>query len=102
MYGTTQNSTLSGGEKFQDELAPWNPPDLAADAQILVWKVSATNVGLFLQAFLLIINFFNQHFILQGIGYSVATWKPCFIVLSGFYLYVLESETSNSYHKCSR
>uniref|UniRef100_A0A175YPS3 Uncharacterized protein n=1 Tax=Daucus carota subsp. sativus TaxID=79200 RepID=A0A175YPS3_DAUCS len=74
MYGTTQNSTLSGGEKFQDELAPWNPPDLAADAQILVWK---------------------------GIGYSVATWKPCFIVLSGFYLYVLESETSNSYHKCS-
>ncbi|KAK1380403.1 Calcium-dependent lipid-binding family protein [Heracleum sosnowskyi] len=74
MYGTIQNGTQPVDGNFQDELAPWNPPDLAAEAQILVWK---------------------------GIGYSVATWKPCFIVLSGFYLYVLESETSQSYHRCS-
>ncbi|XP_074383059.1 uncharacterized protein LOC141724723 isoform X2 [Apium graveolens] len=72
--GTIQNGTQPVGGNFQAELAPWNPPDLSAEAQILVWK---------------------------GIGYSVASWQPCFLVLSGFYLYVLESERSQSYFRCS-
>lgn len=39
---------------------------------------------------------------IQGIGYSVAAWQPCFLVLSGLYLYVLDSETSQNYQRCSR
>lgn len=42
LYGTMQNCTQPVGENFQAELAPWNPPDLAAEAQILVWKVRLT------------------------------------------------------------
>ncbi|KAG8370579.1 hypothetical protein BUALT_Bualt14G0131800 [Buddleja alternifolia] len=61
-------------ENSQTGLVPWSPPDLATEARILVWK---------------------------GIGYSVAAWQPCFLVLSGVYLYVLESETSQSYQRCS-
>lgn len=48
MYGTIQNGTQPVSANFQDELAPWNPPDLATEAQILVWKVSAANVRLFI------------------------------------------------------
>ncbi|KAJ0034329.1 hypothetical protein Pint_24264 [Pistacia integerrima] len=59
-------------DNFQAELAPWSPADLASDASILVWT---------------------------GIGNSVATWQPCFLVLSGLYLYVLESEKSQSYQR---
>lgn len=40
--------------------------------------------------------------LMQGIGNSVATWQPCFLVLSGLYLYVLESEKSQSYQRYSR
>lgn len=45
--GTIQNGTQPVGGNFQAELAPWNPPDLSAEAQILVWKVcplSATEI----------------------------------------------------------
>ncbi|RAL47445.1 hypothetical protein DM860_013410 [Cuscuta australis] len=61
-------------ESTQAELFPWHPPDLATDARILVWK---------------------------GIGYSIAAWQPCYLVLSGLYLYVLESEGSHTYQRCS-
>ncbi|KAK1591812.1 hypothetical protein Q3G72_014066 [Acer saccharum] len=54
------------------ELAPWNLADLATDARVLVWG---------------------------GIGNSVASWQSCFLVLSGLYLYVLESERSQSYQR---
>ncbi|KAL6518645.1 hypothetical protein OROGR_019147 [Orobanche gracilis] len=38
----------------------------------------------------------------HGIGYSVAAWQPYFIALSGFHLYILESETSHAYQRCTR
>lgn len=60
-------------DSFEAALAPWTPIDLASDARILVWR---------------------------GIGNSMATWQPCFLVLSGFYLYLLESEKSHSYQRC--
>ncbi|TYI07189.1 hypothetical protein ES332_A10G210100v1 [Gossypium tomentosum] len=61
-----------GGVDFQAGVTPWSAADLATDAKILVWR---------------------------GIGNSVASWQPCFIVLSGFYLYVLESEKSQNYSR---
>ncbi|KAI6692875.1 hypothetical protein NL676_020585, partial [Syzygium grande] len=60
-------------DSFEAELAPWTPIDLASDARMLVWR---------------------------GIGNSMATWQSCFLVLSGFYLYLLESEKSQSYQRC--
>ncbi|GMP92955.1 hypothetical protein CsSME_00042986 [Camellia sinensis var. sinensis] len=74
LYGTTQSSGQPELENFQADFVPWNPPDLATEARILVWR---------------------------GIGYSVAAWHPCFIVLTGLYLYVLESEMSQNYQRCS-
>ncbi|XP_044485071.1 uncharacterized protein LOC123210663 isoform X2 [Mangifera indica] len=59
-------------DDFQANLAPWCPADLAVEARILVWT---------------------------GIGNSVAAWQPCFLVLSGLYLYVMESEKSKSYQR---
>lgn len=35
-------------------------------------------------------------------GNSIAEWKPCFLVLSGLYLYILDSEVSQNYQRCSR
>ncbi|KAL6576075.1 hypothetical protein OROHE_000546 [Orobanche hederae] len=72
--GAMPNDEHHTVESLPAGLVPWNPPYLTAEARILVWK---------------------------GIGYSVAAWQPCFLVLSGLYLYVLESETSQSYHRCS-
>ncbi|KAI7993232.1 putative vacuolar protein sorting-associated protein 13A [Camellia lanceoleosa] len=74
LYGTTQSSGQPELENFQADFVPWNSPDLATEARILVWR---------------------------GIGYSVAAWHPCFIVLTGLYLYVLESEMSQNYQRCS-
>ncbi|CAL5058295.1 unnamed protein product [Urochloa decumbens] len=54
-------------------LPPWYPADLAADARTLVWR---------------------------GLGYSQAEWHTCYIVLSGMYLYILESELSQNYQRC--
>uniref|UniRef100_A0A0E0NER2 C2 domain-containing protein n=1 Tax=Oryza rufipogon TaxID=4529 RepID=A0A0E0NER2_ORYRU len=51
-------------------LAPWYPADLAGDARTLVWK---------------------------GLGYSLAEWHTSYVVLSGMYLYILESEVSQDY-----
>lgn len=53
---------------------PWLPADLATDARILGWR---------------------------GIGNTLAEWQPCYLVLSGLNLYVLESEVSQNHQKCS-
>ncbi|XP_057475541.1 uncharacterized protein LOC130763619 isoform X1 [Actinidia eriantha] len=74
LYGTTQSSGQPEFEKLQAEFVPWNRPDLATEARILVWR---------------------------GIGYSVAAWQPCYLVLSGLYLYVLDSEMSQNYQRRS-
>lgn len=34
-----ENGTQSIVENSQGEHAPWNPPDLATEVQILVWRV---------------------------------------------------------------
>ncbi|CAM9004161.1 unnamed protein product [Rhodiola kirilowii] len=70
----TRESVQPTVDTFDSELATWHPADLAANARILVWK---------------------------GVGKSSATWQPCYLVLSGLYLYVLESEKSVSYQRCS-
>ncbi|KAK6930330.1 Vacuolar protein sorting-associated protein 13, DH-like domain [Dillenia turbinata] len=74
LSGTVEVDGESAVENFQAQLAPWCPADLTCEARILVWT---------------------------GIGNSVAAWQPCFLVLSGLYLYVLESEVSQSYQRCS-
>ncbi|KAJ1696999.1 hypothetical protein LUZ63_005511 [Rhynchospora breviuscula] len=55
------------------DLVPWHPADLTTNARILVWR---------------------------GIGNSMAEWHPCYLALSGFYLYVLESELARTYQRC--
>lgn len=74
LYGTMEDRLQSSQETSQSVLAPWSPADLASEARILVWR---------------------------GIGNSMAAWHPCFLVLSGSYLYVLESEKSQKYQRCS-
>ncbi|KAK7264763.1 hypothetical protein RJT34_32373 [Clitoria ternatea] len=75
LYGTMETCSQPTNESFDSKLAPWSPADLATDARILVWK---------------------------GIGNSVATWHPCFLVLSGSYLYVFDSAKSQSYQRYLR
>lgn len=72
-YGTLETCGQPAVDDFQAE-TPWSPADLSGDARILVWR---------------------------GIGNSVATWQPCFLVLSGINLYVLESEKSQSHQRHS-
>ncbi|KEH32375.1 calcium-dependent lipid-binding-like protein [Medicago truncatula] len=72
LYQTMEICSQPASDSFQSKLTPWGPADLATDGRILVWK---------------------------GIGNSVATWHPCFLVLSGSYLYVFESAKSQSYHR---
>ncbi|XP_043709636.1 uncharacterized protein LOC122658659 isoform X2 [Telopea speciosissima] len=74
IYSMLENRGQNTSEYSQIGLAPWSPADLATEAKILVWR---------------------------GLGNSVAEWQPCFIVLSGLYLYVLESEVSQSYQRCA-
>nr|XP_043635621.1 uncharacterized protein LOC122606820 [Erigeron canadensis] len=73
LSGTIESGTKLV-EDYQAEHAPWSSPDLATEVQILVWR---------------------------GIGYSVASWQPSYIVLSGLYLYILESQSSQNYQRCS-
>lgn len=47
-------------------------------------------------------SFISLFSVLKGLGNSLAEWHPCYIVLSGLYLYVLESEVSHNYQKCFR
>ncbi|XP_062108869.1 uncharacterized protein LOC133819601 isoform X1 [Humulus lupulus] len=74
LYGTMDTCSQPAGNDFQSEVTSWSSADLASDAKILVWK---------------------------GIGNSVATWQPCFLVLSEMYLYILESEKSPTYQRYS-
>nr|GEV02157.1 vacuolar protein sorting-associated protein 62 [Tanacetum cinerariifolium] len=73
LSGTIESGTKLV-EDYQAEHAPWSSPDLATEVQILVWR---------------------------GIGYSVASWQPSYIVLSGLYLYLLESQASQNYQRCT-
>ncbi|KAF5752107.1 hypothetical protein HS088_TW01G00014 [Tripterygium wilfordii] len=72
LYNTMESCGQPTANNSQTEFAPWSSADLATSARILVWK---------------------------GIGNSMATWHPCFLVLSGLYLYILESERSESYQR---
>ncbi|XP_075085926.1 uncharacterized protein LOC107782497 [Nicotiana tabacum] len=74
LYRAMPDTEQPAIENLPPEYAPWYPPDLAIEARILVWR---------------------------GIGYSVASWQPCYLVLSGLYLYALDSELSHSYLRCS-
>ncbi|XP_015689233.1 uncharacterized protein LOC102707936 [Oryza brachyantha] len=69
-----KGSDIEDGNSYGNcNLVPWYPADLAGDARTLVWK---------------------------GLGYSLAEWHICYVVLSGMYLYILESEVSQSYQRC--
>ncbi|CAM6102066.1 unnamed protein product [Calypogeia fissa] len=57
-----------------ETVAAWHPADYAGDARILLWG---------------------------GIGNTVAEWQSCWAVLAGSYLYILESESAQSYQRCS-
>ncbi|CAK7326271.1 unnamed protein product [Dovyalis caffra] len=72
LYNTVDNYGQSTVDNFQTQISPWSSADLATDARILVWR---------------------------GIGNSVAHWQPCFLVLSRLYLYVMESQKSQSYQR---
>lgn len=39
LHGAMPNAEQPTVGNMQTELAPWNPPDLATEARILVWKV---------------------------------------------------------------
>lgn len=105
-YGTMETRNLPASDNFQDELTPWSSVDLASDTKILVWRVCPQLLLVFEKKWLA----FVMHLIgsplpvfwTQGIGNSVATWQPCFLVLSGLYLYLLESEKSPTYQRYSR
>ncbi|XP_073012998.1 uncharacterized protein [Typha latifolia] len=74
-YGSSESSNLDCNEYPLAGHIPWYPADRATDARILVWT---------------------------GLGNSLAEWHPCYLVLSGLYLYVLESEFSRNYQRfCS-
>ncbi|XP_028786889.1 uncharacterized protein LOC114742843 [Neltuma alba] len=73
IYGALETCSEPAAGSFQDKLGPWSPGALATNCRILVWK---------------------------GIGNSVASWQPCFLVLSGSYIYVYESASSHSYQRC--
>ncbi|CAJ1940747.1 unnamed protein product [Sphenostylis stenocarpa] len=72
LYETMGTCSQPTTDSLQSKPVPWSPSDLATEGRILVWK---------------------------GIGNSVATWSPCFLVLSGSYLYVFESAKSQSYQR---
>lgn len=106
LYETMDTYSLSTADSFQAKLAPWSPADLATDGRILVWKVCSQffvkcAVGIYFLGNDLL-HSRNSIIILQGIGNSVATWHPCFLVLSGSYLYVFESAKSRSYQRYLR
>lgn len=99
--GTMETCSLPSGDNSQDDHTRWNSADLTSDAKILVWGVGHQSLGK-LEIITICILIFLFLFLIQGIGNSVATWQPCFLVLSELYLYVLESERSPTYQRYSR
>ncbi|WVZ75446.1 hypothetical protein U9M48_023496 [Paspalum notatum var. saurae] len=73
LYHLKGSNNEDSNSHVSGSLAPWYPADLAADARTLVWR---------------------------GLGYSQAEWHSCYVVLSGMYLYILESELSPNYQRC--
>uniref|UniRef100_A0ACD5YZI2 Uncharacterized protein n=1 Tax=Avena sativa TaxID=4498 RepID=A0ACD5YZI2_AVESA len=73
LYLLKGNNNEESNSYENGNLAPWYPADLAGDARTLVWR---------------------------GLGYSLAEWHTCHVVLSGMYLYILESELSQNYQRC--
>ncbi|KAM3227150.1 hypothetical protein ACQJBY_059203 [Aegilops geniculata] len=73
VYQLKGNNNEESSSYENGNLAPWHPADLAGDARTLVWR---------------------------GLGYSLAEWHTCHVVLSGMYLYILESELSQNYQRC--
>ncbi|KAG9446693.1 hypothetical protein H6P81_012821 [Aristolochia fimbriata] len=74
LYSTTEGVQDSSIEYLHTSVWSQHPADLATNARILVWR---------------------------GIGNSIAEWKPCFLILSGLYLFVLDSEVSQNYQRCA-
>ncbi|KAL9249938.1 Intermembrane lipid transfer protein VPS13-like protein [Drosera capensis] len=73
LYSAMQSTGAPLDEDDQSKLTAWSSADMDIEARVLVWK---------------------------GIGNSIATWHPCFLVLSGCYLYVLDSRMARSYRRC--
>ncbi|KAK3154093.1 hypothetical protein QOZ80_2BG0185880 [Eleusine coracana subsp. coracana] len=73
LYHLKESNSEDLSSNQSGSLAPWYPADLAGDARALVWR---------------------------GLGHSQAEWHDCYVVLSGMYLYILESELSQTYQKC--
>ena len=87
-------------EKAQSS-ALWYPADHEDVVRVLFWKVNN------FIAWLIDVYVCKQHLylldqLLQGIGNAVAEWQPRCVVLSGSYLYVLESVNSQAYQRCFR
>ncbi len=88
-------------------LAPWYPADLAGDARTLVWKVLPCLSFLECSSHMMhlcstVTEFCIFYFGCKGLGYSLAEWHTSYVVLSGMYLYILESEVSQDYQRCCR
>ncbi|XP_042405096.1 vacuolar protein sorting-associated protein 13C-like [Zingiber officinale] len=73
LHGSSKIIEQNLGSHLQSGDKPWHPVDLATNARTLVWR---------------------------GLGNSLAEWHPCYLVLSGLYLYVLEAEASEDYQRC--
>lgn len=95
LNGTMETCSQPAASDFLLEHSPWSPAALATECRILVWKVYPKIYVNY--ACLVTVNCLLIDFLLQGIGHSVATWQPCFLVLSGSYLYVFESSNSQNY-----
>lgn len=51
-HGAMPNAEMHGVENLQSGLVPWNPPDLATEARILVWKACLGLKDFYMQLFI--------------------------------------------------
>ncbi|PTQ34792.1 hypothetical protein MARPO_0076s0036 [Marchantia polymorpha] len=72
--GADQAVEGSEGLAKTEVVTAWHSADFSGEARVLLWG---------------------------GIGNTVAEWQPCWAVLSGSYLYILESENAQTYQRCS-
>eukprot|EP00250_Pteridium_aquilinum_P021886 c25256_g1_i1 orf=924-13886(-) len=77
LIATFDDSNCSSDKMEQSGLikanASWYPADHEGSSMVLVWK---------------------------GLGNAVAEWQPCWAVLSGSHLYILELVNSQTYQRC--